>query len=174
MPELPEVETIARGLAQNLTGDVIESVWLGNKPEPLKSPPAEIVSTLEQARIAGVRRVGKHIVVDLSRGSSRRSPVASRQKKQAQWIVHLGMTGRLLIAKPDVTSFPSTPTPSCGCARGGSCASWTHAASGGWRSRAKVSGAGLGAAGCGSRIVRRPVPQAQDADQERAAQPEAC
>ncbi len=101
MPELPEVETIARGLAQNLTGDVIESVWLGSKPEPLKSPPAEIVSTLEQARISGVRRVGKHIVVDLSRGPSRRSPVASRQKKQAQWIVHLGMTGRLLIAKPE-------------------------------------------------------------------------
>jgi len=101
MPELPEVETIARGLAQNLTGDVIESVWLGNKPEPLKSPPGEIVSTLEQARIAGVRRVGKHIVVNLSR----QSPVTSRQKKpkqQAQWIVHLGMTGRLLIAQPDV------------------------------------------------------------------------
>ncbi len=97
MPELPEVETIARGLAQNLTGDVIESVWLGNKPEPLKSPPGEIVRTLEQARIAGVRRVGKHIVVDLSR----ESPVASRKKKQAQWIVHLGMTGRLLIAKPE-------------------------------------------------------------------------
>ncbi len=101
MPELPEVETIARGLAQNLIGDVIESVWLGNKPEPLKSPPGEIVSTLEQARITGVRRVGKHIVVNLSRQSS----VVSRQKKpkqQAQWIVHLGMTGRLLIAQPDV------------------------------------------------------------------------
>jgi formamidopyrimidine-DNA glycosylase len=124
MPELPEVETIARGLARNVTGDVIESVWLGNKPEPLKSPAAEIVSTLEGARIRGVRRVGKHIVVDL-----RRSPVASRQKTEkqippfarndkraegrnetnvagqalrAQWIVHLGMTGRLLIARPDV------------------------------------------------------------------------
>jgi formamidopyrimidine-DNA glycosylase len=101
MPELPEVETIARGLAQNLTGDVIESVWLGNKPEPLKSPAGEIVSTLERARIAGVRRVGKHIVVDLGRGSSRRSPVASHRGKPAQWIVHLGMTGRLLIAKPE-------------------------------------------------------------------------
>jgi formamidopyrimidine-DNA glycosylase len=107
MPELPEVETIARGLAQTLTGDVIESVWLGNKSEPLKSPPAEIVRTLEQARIAGVRRVGKHIVVDLSR----QSPVTSRRRGtphsvehdgevKAQWIVHLGMTGRLLIAKP--------------------------------------------------------------------------
>jgi formamidopyrimidine-DNA glycosylase len=72
---------------------------------------AGIVSTLEQARIAGVRRVGKHIVVDLSR----ESPVASRKKKRlprfvrnakpketAQWIVHLGMTGRLLMARPDV------------------------------------------------------------------------
>jgi formamidopyrimidine-DNA glycosylase len=117
MPELPEVETIARGLAQNLIGDVIESVWLGSKPEPLKSTPAEIVSTLEQARIAGVRRVGKHIVLELSR----RSPVPSRQKKHkqiprfarndkqmrdqdshVQWIVHLGMTGRLLITRPDV------------------------------------------------------------------------
>ena len=37
MPELPEVETIARGRAQRITGDVIESVWLGQKPEPLKS-----------------------------------------------------------------------------------------------------------------------------------------
>jgi len=107
MPELPEVETIARGLARNLTGDVIESVWLGSKPEPLKSPPAEIVGTLERARIAGVRRVGKHIVVKLSRASSRRSPVASRagakreRAVEAQWIVHLGMTGQLLIAKPE-------------------------------------------------------------------------
>ena len=38
MPELPEVETIARGLAKRVTGDVIESVWLGQKKEPLKSP----------------------------------------------------------------------------------------------------------------------------------------
>ena len=65
MPELPEVETIARGLASRVTGDVIESVWLGSKPEPLKSRAAEIVATLESRRIAGVRRVGKHIVFDL-------------------------------------------------------------------------------------------------------------
>jgi len=123
MPELPEVETIARGLAQNLTGDVIESVWLGDKPEPLKSPAAEIVGTLEQARIAGVRRMGKHIVVDLSRQARAalpkkkqvlRSPTPAHQNRarrgprsaqddnaKAQWIVHLGMTGRLLIAKPE-------------------------------------------------------------------------
>jgi len=45
MPELPEVETIARGLAKRVTGDVIESVWLGKKKEPLKSPAAATIAT---------------------------------------------------------------------------------------------------------------------------------
>src|SRR2546425_7134129 len=67
MPELPEVETIARGLDRRVKGDVIESVWLGSKPEPLKSPAAEIVATLESKKILGVRRMGKHIVFDLER-----------------------------------------------------------------------------------------------------------
>ncbi len=116
MPELPEVETIARGLASRVTGDVIESVWLGSKPEPLKSLASEIVETLESKRIAGVRRVGKHIVFDLENGGRASSPVLtkSRQKSEkarartpastldtAQWIVHLGMTGRMLVCKPD-------------------------------------------------------------------------
>jgi len=97
MPELPEVETIARGLNQRVAGDVIELVWLGEKPEPLKSPAKEIAAVLERARIAGVRRVGKHIVFDLERPSrNRRKSSTSR----GQWIVHLGMTGRLLIASP--------------------------------------------------------------------------
>ena len=65
MPELPEVETIARGLAARVTGDVVESVWLGQKKEPLKSPASEIAGTLERSRIAAVRRMGKHIVFDL-------------------------------------------------------------------------------------------------------------
>jgi formamidopyrimidine-DNA glycosylase len=67
MPELPEVETIARGLAKRVTGDVIESVWLGQKPEPLKSPASEIAAILERSRIAAIHRVGKHIVFDLDR-----------------------------------------------------------------------------------------------------------
>ena len=65
MPELPEVETIARGLAKRVTGDVIESVWLGQKKEPLKSSASAIAKTLEHSRIAAVRRMGKHIVFDL-------------------------------------------------------------------------------------------------------------
>jgi formamidopyrimidine-DNA glycosylase len=115
MPELPEVETIARGLARRVNGDVIESVWLGSKPEPLKSPASEIASTLESSRIVDVRRVGKHIVFDLESGAGR----AVRRGKQklaglhparpgpgpistkAQWIVHLGMTGRMLVCEGD-------------------------------------------------------------------------
>jgi formamidopyrimidine-DNA glycosylase len=119
MPELPEVETIARGLASRVTGEVIESVWLGSKPEPLKSPAAEIVATLESRRIASVRRVGKHIVFDLEHNAVAPAPLrlrsgqASRAKKksagrnarptqaEAQWIVHLGMTGRMVVCEAD-------------------------------------------------------------------------
>ena len=135
MPELPEVKTIARGLAGRVTGDIIESVWLGAKPEPLKSAASEIVATLEKRRIAGVRRVGKHIVFDLvrngtpdamasetkrkdkrsanvridgSRSSRARLKVPSALSRkgaspsQAEWIVHLGMTGRMLVCRPEV------------------------------------------------------------------------
>lgn len=84
MPELPEVETIARGLAKRVTGDVVEAVWLGQKKEPLKSPAAEIAAALEQSRIDAVRRMGKHIVFDLSRlnGVERApSPAKGRKRK---------------------------------------------------------------------------------------------
>ena len=53
MPELPEVETVARGLSTRVTGDLIESVWLGSKLEPLKSPAAEIAATLEGNTLPG-------------------------------------------------------------------------------------------------------------------------
>jgi formamidopyrimidine-DNA glycosylase len=109
MPELPEVETIARGLDRCVAGDVIESVWLGSKPEPLKSPAAEIVKALESKRITGVRRVGKHIVFDLEQGRSSSVRKASVRSKRARartpapisWIVHLGMTGRMLVCPPE-------------------------------------------------------------------------
>src|SRR5579863_1623280 len=119
MPELPEVETIARGLAKRVTGDVIESVWLGQKTDLLKSPPNEIAAALDQSRIAAIRRMGKHIVFDLdhaelavpsaSSGQALRGKLRSPKRKlkqspaqqieregaapsKAQWIVHLGMT----------------------------------------------------------------------------------
>jgi formamidopyrimidine-DNA glycosylase len=79
MPELPEVETIARGLARRVSGDVIDSVWLGQKPEPLKSPAVEIAATLEHSRISAVRRMGKHIVFDLEQTGVGRAPLRQAQ-----------------------------------------------------------------------------------------------
>jgi formamidopyrimidine-DNA glycosylase len=113
VPELPEVETIARGLDKRVAGDVIESVWIGSKPQPLKSPASVIASTLEGTRIVRVHRAGKHIVFDLERAVARKrekaQPVrkktqqaASLQRergdKKAQWIVHLGMTGSMVVS----------------------------------------------------------------------------
>src|SRR5579884_788601 len=97
MPELPEVETIANGLDKRVAGDVIESVWLGSKPEPLKSSAQEIAAALELKAISGVRRVGKHIVFDLVSPDNR----TSNSPKETQWIVHLGMTGNLRVCPPD-------------------------------------------------------------------------
>ena len=98
MPELPEVETIARGLHKRVAGDMIQSVWLGQKPEPLKSPPAEIVSVLERSRIVRVRRVGKHIVFDLQQPPAKKTSL----ERRGQWVVHLGMTGRMQVSTPEV------------------------------------------------------------------------
>jgi formamidopyrimidine-DNA glycosylase len=105
MPELPEVETIARGLARRVSGDVIDSIWLGQKPEPLKSPAREIAAALEHSRISTVRRMGKHIVFDLE-NKSVRSP--KTRPTQAQWIVHLGMTGRLQVCEPQAEILKHT------------------------------------------------------------------
>src|ERR1051326_6153391 len=96
MPELPEVETVARGLDKRVAGDVIESVWLGEKPEPLKSPAKDIAAVLERSRIVKVRRVGKHIVFDLQRARNG----SGKPQPHGQWIVHLGMTGRMQVAQP--------------------------------------------------------------------------
>lgn len=111
MPELPEVETIARGLARRVTGEVVESIWLGRKPEPLKSSARQIVAILENSRIVTVRRMGKHIVFDLERNDVARSVrpknTGSAQQK-AQWIVHLGMTGRLQVCEPQAEVLKHT------------------------------------------------------------------
>ncbi len=116
MPELPEVETIVRGLARRVVGDTIVSVWIGSRPQPLKSPAAEIARTLEGARIVSVHRAGKHIVFELdreagagrTRDSRRGAGVTSKRESAAStrvtahWVVHLGMTGRLVVCAPEV------------------------------------------------------------------------
>jgi formamidopyrimidine-DNA glycosylase len=122
VPELPEVETVVRGLDKRVAGDTIESVWIGSRKQTLKSAAGLIVATLEGKRIVRVHRAGKHIVFDLAgasgisgvkssnasksnaskkkserSGRGRTRPGASEQT--AQWIVHLGMTGRLVVSE---------------------------------------------------------------------------
>ncbi|HVG27304.1 MAG TPA: bifunctional DNA-formamidopyrimidine glycosylase/DNA-(apurinic or apyrimidinic site) lyase [Acidobacteriaceae bacterium] len=92
MPELPEVETVANGVDARVRGQRILRVWTSGKPQTFKSPEEEIAETLTGARIERVRRVGKTVVADLTRAN----------RKAAQFLVHLGMTGRLLVSQPEV------------------------------------------------------------------------
>lgn len=100
MPELPEVETIARGLEQRIAGDVFESVWLGSKREPLKSPARLIARTLEGARIEKVHRIGKHVVFELG-GTKLAVNKKKTEEGSTQFVVHLGMTGSLTVVRPE-------------------------------------------------------------------------
>jgi formamidopyrimidine-DNA glycosylase len=98
MPELPEVETVANGVDARVRGQRIERVWTSGKPQTFKSSEAEITETLTGAKIERVRRVGKTIVMDLAR----------KEKTAAQFLVHLGMTGRLLVSQAEVPLPPHT------------------------------------------------------------------
>ena len=100
MPELPEVETIARGVDRRVCGDQIIEGWFGSHQEPFKTPAWLQAKQLVDRRILSVHRTGKHIVFELGRQSDRRTASRSTQVA-AQWIVHLGMTGRLLVLTPD-------------------------------------------------------------------------
>jgi formamidopyrimidine-DNA glycosylase len=123
MPELPEVETVANGVDVRARGQRIVRVWTSGKPQTFKSSEEEIVETLTGARIERVRRVGKTIVMDLGSGGAsvkKQIPSGDDRKKGndkkrthrsaqddkavggAQFLVHLGMTGRLLVSQPEI------------------------------------------------------------------------
>jgi formamidopyrimidine-DNA glycosylase len=115
VPELPEVETVVRGLAQRVTGDVIESVWLSGLAPLFKSSPAEIAATLEGAQINRVHRQGKHIVFELEKTDPPRNSTRSSGRAKdpahaarAQLILHLGMTGRVQVTSPDAEQLKHT------------------------------------------------------------------
>jgi formamidopyrimidine-DNA glycosylase len=99
MPELPEVETIANGVHARVHGARIASVWTSGKPQTFKSPEPQIAEALTGATIESVRRVGKTIVMTLQRGAS---------NQPIEFLIHLGMTGRLLVSSPDVPTPPHT------------------------------------------------------------------
>jgi formamidopyrimidine-DNA glycosylase len=107
MPELPEVETIACGVNERVRGDRIVEIWFCAYPQPFKNPPEIQFKGLEGRTILAVHRTGKHIVCELGPvgdkpASASVSPLDERAvKSNAQWIVHLGMTGRLLVTTPE-------------------------------------------------------------------------
>lgn len=105
MPELPEVETIASGVHDRVRGDRIIDAWFSSHKEPFKTPPARQAAGLAGAAILAVHRTGKHIVFELEQvaeSSGARSGLNGPDRpSRAQWIVHLGMTGRLLVTAPD-------------------------------------------------------------------------
>ena len=122
MPELPEVETVANGVHSRTQGRRILSVWTSGKPQTFKSSEAEITEQLTGAAILGVRRVGKSIVITLRSAEALHSEIlATRfeslppevdqghngsapwaQNGDAEFLVHLGMTGRLLVSASEV------------------------------------------------------------------------
>lgn len=108
MPELPEVETVANSVHARVAGQRIERVWTSGKPQTFKSPENEIAETLTGARIQQVRRVGKTVVADLALPGAGGNKANRGHGSRAQFLVHLGMTGRLLVTEPEVPWPPHT------------------------------------------------------------------
>src|SRR6187549_606974 len=87
MPELPEVETIVRGLAPRLRGQRVDSVWWSGQPLHLRRNVdlRGLRAVAVGHAIAGVRRLGKFILLDVD------------GKPDSGVVIHLGMTGRLRV-----------------------------------------------------------------------------
>lgn len=90
MPELPEVETVMRGLAAVLDGQTI--LRAETRREGMRWPfPAGLAETLSGARVTGFRRRGKYMLMRLSNAQS--------------VLIHLGMSGRM-VARPRGANTP--------------------------------------------------------------------
>jgi formamidopyrimidine-DNA glycosylase len=94
MPELPEVETVARGLRQTILGRRILSVRLG-KTDFIDDPVA-LEQHLPGRRIDAVERYGKFMLLRLSEALSAGVNLPGNgDAAPASLLVHLGMTGQL-------------------------------------------------------------------------------
>jgi formamidopyrimidine-DNA glycosylase len=94
MPELPEVETIRRGLAPRLVGRTVKGFVFGD-PKILKCDASELAERLTGSKVEALERRGKYLVFDLGRH---------------YLIVHLGMSGRLTLRSLDGDSpLPRPP-----------------------------------------------------------------
>ncbi len=86
MPELPEVETVRRGLEPVLTGRVIARADV-RRPDLRWPFPPRMADRLTGARVTALRRRSKYILADLDSGET--------------LLLHLGMSGRILIHAAD-------------------------------------------------------------------------
>ncbi len=82
MPELPEVETVRRGLAELLPGRAVTRVAVFDSPKSFPNAPADVEQFLYGARVTAVRRRAKVLMIDLDTRYS--------------LVVHLKMTGQLV------------------------------------------------------------------------------
>jgi formamidopyrimidine-DNA glycosylase len=98
MPELPEVETVARGLKAVLPGRRILEVRLG-KTDFIEDP-AAVEQQLPGSRIREVRRYGKFLVLELE------SPNGAA--RNFSLLIHLGMTGQIVTCPPEARVAPHT------------------------------------------------------------------
>ena len=93
MPELPEVETVARGLRQRILGRRIVSVTLGKTD--FIDDPAALEQHLPGRRIEAVERYGKFMLLRLSAPGASTRAAANGDAAPASLLVHLGMTGQI-------------------------------------------------------------------------------
>jgi formamidopyrimidine-DNA glycosylase len=93
MPELPEVETVARGLRRTIVGRRILSVRLGKTD--FIDDPAALEQHLPGRQIEAVERYGKFMLLRLSPVSGVGTRGANGDAAPAALLVHLGMTGQI-------------------------------------------------------------------------------
>ncbi|MBE3639152.1 bifunctional DNA-formamidopyrimidine glycosylase/DNA-(apurinic or apyrimidinic site) lyase [Mangrovicoccus algicola] len=86
MPELPEVETVRRGLEPVMTNAVISRAQV-NRPDLRWPFPARMAERLTGRRVAALRRRSKYLLADLDGGET--------------LLIHLGMSGRMLVTKDE-------------------------------------------------------------------------
>jgi formamidopyrimidine-DNA glycosylase len=98
MPELPEVETVVRGLRRSVPGRRILEVWFG-KTDFIENP-EELARQLPGATISSVERHGKFIILALQSGLS--------STVEQHLLVHLGMTGQLTARRAEEITPPHT------------------------------------------------------------------
>lgn len=102
MPELPEVETVVRGLRNILPGRKILDVRFGKTD--FVDDPAAVSERASGKRIQSVRRHGKFLVFELAAGESSESGSGA----EVDLVVHLGMTGNLRVTDRNADPEPHT------------------------------------------------------------------